>query len=646
MANDFRAQQARVSKIIGSGSSIMVYPSGSASDFAGNVTFSSGSVGTDVFLFISGSSTAKTLFGGDTHTSGAATVGGAFTVNGATSLNGTVGLGDAAADVVTITGQLTASQGLSASLPVIGGTARFNFLSGTLQKTAAGANFLVGSNLTVNYNSSGQWELSGSAAASTAFLSGAVAYSGSSGITGSSALGFNDNTKTLTLGGPLSASLVDAITSNSSSVATFTHDASTGSAGIGADITFRVSNGSGVLTDAAAIGGTLLTTTNGAESGSFDIKTRAAGGALRRAVRVFGSGGMAIGTDPATATASDPGNGGITIPTVGGIYVNSAGTLYTVAGVFGGSTLIFGTGAFNVQLNSYGLSISAGHGMGLNNGWFSLAAAAGFRRIKADVDNANKTGALTENMVNMISMSAPRTVTLPAATDGIVYRVNGSQFASPTNYIAITGSSNAKINGRRDMPVYLTQPYSSVELWSDGEGWQVHNRTPNTTNESHIDFAIARNAAGPVETAGDYSYGITFSVATGSLCTGFRLVWSGSTPRNFMVKLWSGSVAIASQSVALTGSNDYRGVWTAPVVMTRYNKYYISFREKTGTYYYPTTVTDIADFGGGSSQTPVRFGRNNVLIGKFFNNVGSGDAFPNSESFGTKIATIEPDVVF
>jgi hypothetical protein len=622
----------------------MVYPSGSASDFAGNVTFSSGSVGTDVFLFISGSSTAKTLFGGDTHTSGAATVGGAFTVNGATSLNGTVGLGDAAADVVTITGQLTASQGLSASLPVIGGTARFNFLSGTLQKTAAGANFLVGSNLTVNYNSSGQWELSGSAAASVAFLSGAVAYSGSSGITGSSALGFNDNTKTLTLGGPLSASLVDAITSNSSSVATFTHNAGTGSAGIGADITFRVSNGSGVLTDAAAIGGMLLTTTNGAESGSLDIKTRAAGGALRRAMRVYGSGGISIGTD--ATIVSDPGNGGICLPINSGLYVNSGGSSYACAGVFGGSTMVFGSGAWNVQLNAYSLSISAGQGMGLSNGWFSLAAAAGFRRVKLDVNNTNKTGALAENMVNMISMSAPRTVTLPAATDGVVYRVNGSQFASPTNYIAITGSTNAKINGRRDMPVYLTQPYSSVELWSDGEGWQVHNRTPNTTNESSIDFAIARNAAGPVESAGDYSYGINFSVATGSLCTGFRLLWSGSSPRDFMVKLWSGSVAIASQSVALTGSNDYRGVWTAPVVMTRYNNYYISFREITGTYYYPTTVTDIADFGGGSGQTPVRFGRNNVLIGKFFNNVGAGDTFPNSESFGSKIATIEPDVFF
>lgn len=643
MANDFRAQQARVSKLIGSGSTIMVYPSGSATDLAGNVNFSSGSVGTDVFLFISGSSTAKTLFGGDTHTSGAATVGGAMTVNGATSLNGTVGLGDAASDVVTVTGQLTASQGLSASLPVIGGTARFNFLSGTLQKTREGANFIVASNITANYNSSGQWELTGSAGASVAFLSGAVAYSGSSGITGSSALGFNDNTKTLTLGGPLSASVVDAITSNSSSVATFTHNAGTGSAGIGADITFRVSNGSGVLTDAAAIGGMLHTTTNGAESGSFDIKTRAAGGALRRAMRVYGSGGISVGTD--ATNVSDPGNGGICMPINSGLYINSGGTIYNAIGVFGGSAIAIGSGAWNVQLNAYSLSISAGQGMGLNNGWLSIAAAAGLRRVKNDTNNANKTGALTENMVNMISMSAPRTVTLPAATDGVVYRVNGSQFASPTNYIAITGSSNAKINGRRDRAVYLTQPYSSMELWSDGEGWQVHNTTNVSMNESHIDFAIARNSRVPVETAGDYSYGVNFSVATGSLCIGYRLVWSGSTPRDFMVKLWSGSVAIASQSVAFTGSNDYTGIWTAPVTMTRYVNYYMSFREKTGVYYYPTTVADIVNFGGNSSQNPIRLGQNGVIIGRFFNCLGSGDTYPSSDSFGTKIAMIEPLIV-
>ena len=174
MANDFRAQQVRLNRLIGSGSTILVYPSSSASDLAGNFTFSTGSVGTDVFLFVSGSATAKTLFGGGVHVSGAITVG------GATTLNGTVGLGDAAADVVTVTGQLTASQGLSASLPVIGGTARFNFISGTLRKTSGGSDFIVGSGVTVNYNSSGQWEFTGSSGLPAGTNGGVLVYAGGS----------------------------------------------------------------------------------------------------------------------------------------------------------------------------------------------------------------------------------------------------------------------------------------------------------------------------------------------------------------------------------------------------------------------------------------------------------------------------------
>lgn len=152
MANDFRAQQVRLNRLIGSGSSILVYPSSSASDLAGNFTFSTGSVGTDVFLFVSGSSTAKTLFGGAVHVSGAITVG----------------------------GQLTASQGLSASLPVIGGTARFNFISGTLRKTSGGSDFVVGSGVTVNYNSSGQWELTGSSGLPAGTNGGVLVYAGGS----------------------------------------------------------------------------------------------------------------------------------------------------------------------------------------------------------------------------------------------------------------------------------------------------------------------------------------------------------------------------------------------------------------------------------------------------------------------------------
>jgi hypothetical protein len=73
MAYDFRANQVRLNRIISSGSiPILIYPSSSAADFAGNLvpTFSTTAIGTDVFLYVSGSSAAKTVFGGDVVISG------------------------------------------------------------------------------------------------------------------------------------------------------------------------------------------------------------------------------------------------------------------------------------------------------------------------------------------------------------------------------------------------------------------------------------------------------------------------------------------------------------------------------------------------------------------------------------------------
>lgn len=73
MAYDFRANQVRLNRIISSGSiPIIIYPSSSAADFAGNIepSFSTAAVGSDVFLYVSGSSTAKTVFGGDIVVSG------------------------------------------------------------------------------------------------------------------------------------------------------------------------------------------------------------------------------------------------------------------------------------------------------------------------------------------------------------------------------------------------------------------------------------------------------------------------------------------------------------------------------------------------------------------------------------------------
>ena len=72
MTYDFRAQQVRLNRIISSGSiPILIYASSSATDLQGGKTFPD--PGSDVFLFISGSSAAKTVFGGGVVISGSLT---------------------------------------------------------------------------------------------------------------------------------------------------------------------------------------------------------------------------------------------------------------------------------------------------------------------------------------------------------------------------------------------------------------------------------------------------------------------------------------------------------------------------------------------------------------------------------------------
>ena len=195
MAYDFRANQVRLNRIISSGSvPILIYPSSSAADFAGNLvpTFSTTAIGTDVFLFVSGSSTAKTVFGGDALTSGSFRslrgITGSVRYIDASSTPFIVGGPDVTVNynslgqweisgseasfftspsngVVRTTGSfeatyLSASTGaqVTGSLQVLGG------ITGSLSGTTSGKAFIVaGPNITASYNSLGQWEITGSA---------------------------------------------------------------------------------------------------------------------------------------------------------------------------------------------------------------------------------------------------------------------------------------------------------------------------------------------------------------------------------------------------------------------------------------------------------------------------------------------------
>lgn len=89
MPFDFRANQVRLNRVISSGSlPILVYPSSSAGDFAGGLhpTFSTASIGTDTFLFVSGNEASRSVFGGGVTVSGSLLVRGGLTA----SISGTV----------------------------------------------------------------------------------------------------------------------------------------------------------------------------------------------------------------------------------------------------------------------------------------------------------------------------------------------------------------------------------------------------------------------------------------------------------------------------------------------------------------------------------------------------------------------------
>lgn len=174
MPIDFRASQIQTNKIISSGSTgtptgarLVVYPhtadDGTAPNqgFINQSVFITSSIGTDIFLYVSGGigqrnvggAQSITCFGGDVHISGNLTVGGTSPSGG----SGTNFFWSPSG----VPPQIEAS----GSLAITGSGYFKGGLSGSLQEVASGVPYLLaGPNITIATNSLGQVSITGSAA--------------------------------------------------------------------------------------------------------------------------------------------------------------------------------------------------------------------------------------------------------------------------------------------------------------------------------------------------------------------------------------------------------------------------------------------------------------------------------------------------
>lgn len=197
MSIDFRSDQIRVNKIIASGSTgtqakILIYPVNASSNLQGGINlsvFNTSSIGSDVFLYVSGAintlglpQNGGVVFGGDVHFSGATKTTGTATFDNSVLMNSTLTVFSTASFLQSLIGFSSASfngpisgfgkltiTGLSTlnETVISGNLIAISGFSGSLQRLKDGTPYLIGQgSITVTTQSNGSIVISGSAGAS------------------------------------------------------------------------------------------------------------------------------------------------------------------------------------------------------------------------------------------------------------------------------------------------------------------------------------------------------------------------------------------------------------------------------------------------------------------------------------------------
>lgn len=169
--------------------------------------------------------------------------------------------------------------------------------------------------------------------------------------------------------------------------------------------------------------------------------------------KVFASGTLWVGT----GTARDHGaNGDITLAYGGGLFTrNASDTVYlTMINVVGGDLVVGATGYSTIYAKG--------------SAFRSEGRVAGVRKI---ADAAATLASATDETLVYTSLTAARSITVPASLTGQVYTVkDGSGNCSPTKVLTITPAAGT-IEGAAS--ITITSPYGYATIQFDGTNWSV-----------------------------------------------------------------------------------------------------------------------------------------------------------------------------